>query len=140
MAAVDPYRHSGARPPDPPVPLAAPPQAIGAARRPAGALVAGAIQVRTDTPPEEEDPDADELSALALKKAPPWLISAVFHMAALILLCLLVVAGQKIGQGLTLDVTVDETYAEDLGDQLKFDSPLGVPNCANASASAMRHS
>ncbi len=75
-------------------------------------------QLREDSQPTEE------LSSIALRSSPPWLISAAFHMTVLIILGLLVVAIRS-DDGISLDVAVD-IYAEDLGDQLEFDSPLGM--------------
>jgi hypothetical protein len=66
------------------------------------------------------DKGPEDLSTLAVRNAPPWLISAIFHMTALILLGLMFLPLRPSGQ-VGLEVL---TYAEQIGDQLEFDSPL----------------
>lgn len=56
------------------------------------------------------------------EKASPWLTSAAVHMSVLILLGLLLLPMQPDRQ-ITLEA---QTYAERLGDQLVFDTPLGA--------------
>ncbi len=76
----------------------------------------------------EEMEDEEELSRFATKSAPPWLVSAAFHMLVLILLAISWMAAQPERQiYLSASVTEDEEeiFAEDLGEQLEFDSPLG---------------
>jgi hypothetical protein len=69
-----------------------------------------------DRPEEAEQPD---LAAVALKNAPAWLISAVFHMAVMIVLGLIFlpeVTGSRID--------LESIWAETFGEQLEFPSPL----------------
>jgi len=68
---------------------------------------------------DDEDEPQEELSSVALKNAPPWLVSAVVHMVLMIvlgLLCLRTVGNDRI--------ELLAVYSEDLGEQLMFDSPL----------------
>ena len=76
----------------------------------------GAAMVREH---DDEDVPKEEFSSVALKHAPPWLVSAVVHMVVMIVLGLLfmqTVANDRI--------ELSAIYSEDLGDQLLFDSPL----------------
>lgn len=69
----------------------------------------------------------EEISTIALKNAPPWLVSAAFHMALLIILGLIVMAAAP-RRAFMLDVSIDDEediWAEKLGEQLEYDSPLG---------------
>jgi prenyltransferase beta subunit len=67
----------------------------------------------------EGEEEEEEISTVALKNSPPWLISAVFHMIVLIILGLWVVAQLPKRQ-----IELSAVYAEKLGEQLEFDSPL----------------
>jgi len=72
----------------------------------------------------EEEP-GEEISTAAVKNAPPWLVSAAFHMALLIILGLITMAMAP-RRGVFLEVnTQEDIWAEELGEQLEFDSPLG---------------
>jgi len=99
---------------------AAPVQQPARPTQPAGARpvpvqrAATAAQIRE----RQEEPE-EEITALALKYSPPWLISAAFHMTLLIILGLLVIAMRPERQ-----IHLKAIYAEKLGDQLEFDSPL----------------
>lgn len=66
----------------------------------------------------------EHIAELAVDRAPPWLISAAVHMMLLIVLGLMffaVPAGRQIMLSSTRDI-----FAEHLGEQLEFDSPLGM--------------
>lgn len=67
------------------------------------------------------DPDED-LKQIALKKAPPWAVSCVIHMLALIILGLWYIKPEKIDHGIFLDVASAE-----LGQQL-IDESLDLPS------------
>ncbi len=74
------------------------------------------------SPEEEEHPE--EILEVAVRNAPPWLVSLLVHMALLIILglWLLPPLAKK-----TLTLLVPrEQWAEHLGEQLEFDTPLGV--------------
>ncbi|MDD4270843.1 MAG: terpene cyclase/mutase family protein [Pirellulales bacterium] len=86
---------------------------FGFARQDGGAGAAEAVPVETVELPEED------IQTLALKNAPPWLISAVFHMLVMIILALALFPALVNNQ-----IDLEAVYAEQLGDQLEFDSPL----------------
>ena len=96
------------------------PQPIGARPIPVRSSADTAIRQRDDDQQGEE-----EFSSVALKNSPPWLISAAFHMLLLIILGLLVMSMRDRNQ-IQLDFT--PVYAEQLGEQLEFESPLGMDN------------
>ena len=74
--------------------------------------------------PEEND-DRIDLTELAMRGAPPWLLSAVFHFGVIIILGLMLLPLRDNNQ-INLDASI---YSEELGDQLEFDSPLaGLEN------------
>ncbi|MEX2118454.1 MAG: prenyltransferase/squalene oxidase repeat-containing protein [Pirellulales bacterium] len=80
--------------------------------------------VLRETPLEPED----ELKRLALKQAPPWLISFVLHMLLVIVLGMWMVAGERSYQGVFLDV-----FSDELGEQL--DDPwVSLPNTDDVAA------
>ncbi|HUY88708.1 MAG TPA: prenyltransferase/squalene oxidase repeat-containing protein [Pirellulales bacterium] len=62
------------------------------------------------------DPD-DELKQFALKKAPPWAVSCIVHMLALIILGLWYITPEGDNKGIFLDVAAPE-----VGEQLMSDS------------------
>jgi len=64
----------------------------------------------------EEEPD-EELTTIALKNSPPWLVSAVFHMVVMIILGLIFLPKLVKNQ-----IELETVWAESLGDQLEFDS------------------
>lgn len=74
---------------------------------------------------DDDQQGEEEFSSVALKNSPPWLISAAFHMLLLIILGLLVMSMRDRNQ-IQLDFT--PVYAEQLGEQLEFDSPFGMDN------------
>ena len=154
MAALDPYQQTGGRaeqapdgPPRPLVqatPLAAEPPQV----RPTPAtqlprpLVTARVEPASGGPPPKSssarpilapgaavrpsDGDAqtrEELTSVALKNSPPWLISAAFHMLLLIILGLLAMSMRDRNQ---IHLSLQPVYAEKLGEQLEFDSPLGA--------------
>ncbi len=86
-----------------------------AGRRPVPVQAAkGAAGVRR----RDEEPE-EELSTIALKNSPPWLVSAAFHMCVLIIMGLWLVA-----QIPARHIELQAVYAEQIGEQLEFDSPL----------------
>jgi prenyltransferase/squalene oxidase-like repeat protein len=68
---------------------------------------------------DDEDEPEEELSSVALKHAPPWLVSAAVHMVLMIFLGLLFLPSL-----INDRIELSAIYSEDLGDQLVFDSPL----------------
>ena len=64
----------------------------------------------------EEEPE-EELTTIALKNSPPWLVSAVFHMVLMIILGLIFLPELVRNQ-----IELETVWAESLGDQLEFDS------------------
>ena len=139
VARVIPLAQPGAQPVQPgaPRPVAqgvASPQA----QRPASVTpVAGAagaakpVLIQVERRPEVVDTHEaadlppEDLTEVAVKNAPPWLVSAAVHMALLILLGLIMVAHNAGGQ-VELEFTEDDIWAEELGEQLEIDSPLGM--------------
>ncbi len=74
--------------------------------------------------PEEPGDDAgnetlEEITELALKNAPPWLVSALFHTIVMIVLALLLLPRMLNNQ-----VDLEATFADSIGEQLQFDSPI----------------
>ncbi len=67
----------------------------------------------------QEEQEEVELTKFAVKNAPPWLISALLHTAAMIVLGLLVTASLDEDR-----IELKAVYAETKGDQLEFDSFL----------------
>lgn len=63
----------------------------------------------------------EDIAEIALKNAPPWLISALFHTILMIVLALLLLP-QMLNNQVALEATFAD--ADTLGDQLEFDSPL----------------
>jgi hypothetical protein len=68
------------------------------------------------TPTDEAPPDATQKAA---KKAPPWLVSLVVHMALIIILALLTLPPLLNNQ---IVLTVEPVYAETLGEQVLDDT------------------
>ncbi len=98
-----------------------PPQAAApAATRP---IVVVTTEAASRAEPSVGPPGDEELSAAAMRYAPAWLISVVFHMSVLIILGLLAV---KMRSEDRIRLDIETVYAEQLGDQLEFDSPLGM--------------
>jgi len=153
MAAFDPYQQPGEQPAQPEIPRAEPlppaatpgaersgaqsgpwssarpaqqAKSAAAAPRPVPAQPVavktggGPTGIRTETADAETK---DDLADVAIQRSPPWLISAAFHMIVLIVLGILVVAIQQPDH---VELQVQTVYAEQEGDQLEFDSPLGM--------------
>ena len=104
----------------------APPGAVpGAAKPKPGQKAARPIPVRPAPDGaavrehDNEDEPEEELSSIALKYAPPWLVSAAVHVLLMIVLGLLFM--QSVGND---RIELSAIYSEELGDQLLFDSPL----------------
>lgn len=77
----------------------------------------------TSRPEEQEDKEGeeDELTTFALQSSPPWLVSAVVHMVALIVMALWMVVHELPKNRISLEAVI---YAEKEGEQLEFDTPL----------------
>jgi len=97
----------GAQPANRPLPASA----AGNAPRPIVVQKGDAPGVSEEPP--EEDHDA---AVVAARAAPPWLISAIVHMVALIVLAMILIP-QLMPQQVELEVV----YAEELGEQLEDD-------------------
>ena len=88
-------------------------------------------------PPVPPDPDredgVDQITAIVIDKSPPWLFSLAFHMLAMIIMGLIVYVHipRK-----SIHLNAETIYAEKLGNQLEFDSPLGVPDVETTAESA----
>ena len=128
-ASPEPPAVSPGQPPPGPViqalpasqmPTTAPPLILDPAAKQAGARPA---PVADGKPPSaidepEEEPE-EELTTMALRNAPPWLVSAVFHMLLLITLGLLFLPDLVKNQ-----IELESIWAEKIGEQLEFDSFL----------------
>jgi hypothetical protein len=86
-------------------------------------LVSGAAGTAGRQLQRDDRQGEEEISSLALRNSPPWLISAAFHIVLLILMGLLVMS---MGNRDQIDLVQTPRYAEQLGEQLEFDSVLGV--------------
>jgi len=91
--------------------------AVPAARSPIGSPAGSPAEPPSHVPPE---PPREDLAEKAIRRAPPWLVSAVVHMVGLILLGLLLLPSRS-DSHISLEAQI---YAEQLGDQLDFDTPL----------------
>jgi len=105
-------------------PTAAPAAAAGVApvavARPMPVATGKTSPVRADDAEAEE---AAEQTDKVVKNSPPWLVSMVVHMAGLIIMGLIVyIIPAKEGVQLVVEPDI---FAEKLGNQLEFDSPLG---------------
>jgi len=113
------------------------PASPGQVARPGSAaqpMVARPVAVKTDSSrplvyqrEEDEEESQEELTSIAIKHAPPWLISAAFHMGLLIVLGLCVLAAGMGGDEPELEVSTDDQediWAEELGDQTEYDFPM----------------
>ena len=69
--------------------------------------------------PVPVDQSDESLFLAGLRNAPPWLISAIVHMIAMIVLALLLLP-----QMFNDQVNLEATFADSLGEQLLIDSPL----------------
>jgi len=72
--------------------------------------------------PRDEGAEAEEdFASLGVKRFPPWLIIAAVHVLLITLLGIIVLAGVSPER---VDLLAGALYAESLGEQLEFDSPL----------------
>ena len=99
-----PIRRRGVAAPAQPVPVAASPMAV---------LDLGAPTIRTDSDEEEEQ---EEVTEKAVRAAPPWLVSGVVHMIALILMGIIYLSANRENK-----VQIEAIYAETEGVQLEED-------------------
>ena len=67
-------------------------------------------------PPKEP---AEDITEIALKNAPPWLISALFHTLLMIILAIVLLPSMVNNQ-----VDLEASFSDRLGEQLEFDSPI----------------
>ncbi|GAB6166357.1 hypothetical protein JCM19992_23570 [Thermostilla marina] len=79
------------------------------------------LPVASDDAHSDADEEDEDLTELAVEYAPPWLISAVFHMLLLIVLALIMIP-QMFNR--RIDLNAEIVYAEKEGEQLEFDSPF----------------
>ncbi len=110
------------------------PVQVPAGAQPVGGGVAGAakpVLVKAQRRPEQVDTHEsadlppEDLTEVAIKNAPPWLVSAAVHMVLLIILGLIMVV-RNVGGQVELQFAEDDIWAEELGEQLEIDSPLGM--------------
>ncbi|MCL4204822.1 MAG: squalene--hopene cyclase [Pirellulaceae bacterium] len=107
-----------------PVPLPQSAAALPAAARPIRAAApipvpAGrATLLRSDDEAEEKE---KEVTEVAIKAAPPWMVSAVLHMVILIFLGLMVLA-----RGRDKQVGLEVVYSDELGEQLLDDDLTSI--------------
>ena len=114
---VEPYLEAGALPQDravaegsEPVDLA---EAMAALPAPVRAADVPAIQE------QEDDSQAEDVTAIAVRSSPAWLTSAAVHMALMILLALILLPNLTKEQ-----IELETVWAETLGDQLEVESCL----------------
>jgi len=74
---------------------------------------ASQLEIRADSTDEDAP---HELSEVAARNAPPWLVSLVFHTLLIILLALIYV-----GKELPNTISLNATYADTIGEQLEDD-------------------
>jgi len=67
----------------------------------------------------EREQEEEELTTIALRNSPPWLVSAVFHMLVMIILGVIFLPRLIENQ-----IELETVWAEKLGEQLEFDSFL----------------
>src|SRR3990172_4037541 len=101
-----------------PVPRVPPPQGQVGQPTPARPVLLKGEKPSTAVHQREEE-QKDELTTVALKKSPPWLVSAVFHMLVIIILGLIFLP--KLARN---RIELETVWAESLGEQLEFDSFL----------------
>jgi len=92
---------------------------------PAAAAVGGLprIVVEADQREAEEEPISD----VAVRNAPPWLVSTIFHMALLIILALIAVVTQVDGPvELTVVAEEEDEDFDDLGNPEDVDDSMGL--------------
>jgi hypothetical protein len=98
----------------------------------AGGTSFGMPLIRTDS---DEDEEAEVVTDKAIRAAPPWLVSGVVHMIALILMGVLYLANNRENK-----VQIEAIYAETLGVQLEDDilqdsGQMEMPNVKDAALS-----
>jgi len=121
---ASPYVPSQPLPRAQPLPQGQPVRPGAVAPRPAEAVPARPILLQTAPTPSairttDGEDQEEEITAVAVKNAPPWLISAVFHMVVIIVLAVLIVP-----QLVRDRIELETVWAEKLGDQIEFDSFL----------------
>ena len=84
------------------------------AHQPSGKVAAP--QTEEELPPEEP---TEDIAEIALKNAPPWLVSALFHTLLMIVLALMFLPSMINNQ-----VDLEASFSDTLGEQLEFDSPI----------------
>ncbi len=94
---------------------------------PGGRSVAtpGTLRSGQQVPPEEGEESEQDVVEVAVRNAPPWLVSLLVHMGLLIILgiWLLPIIPKK---NISVLMVPPDRWAEHLGEQLEFDTPLGV--------------
>ncbi len=102
-----------------------PQRPVGAA---AGAATPNGEAVR------EEPAGGDLVTTLVIEKSPPWLFSMAFHMLMMIFMGLIVYVNIP---SKPIHLEAEAIYAEKLGDQLLFDTPLGEPDVKTTAEHAL---
>ncbi len=112
-------------------PSSSQPSPQGNATSPAGQPIIRPIQSKAPEPrqPKPSAPEADaeasgdepteDIAEIALKNAPPWLVSALFHTILMIVLALVLIPSMMNNQ-----VDLEAQFSDTLGEQLEFDSPI----------------
>ena len=95
-------------------PLPVYPVPLDTASLPLGPM--GNVAIRVDAPPADGD-DEDELLDFGalVRKAPPWLISSILHLLALLALGLWIFASE-----VKKSIVLEASYAEEIGEQLEM--------------------
>ncbi|MBU4400947.1 MAG: squalene--hopene cyclase [Planctomycetes bacterium] len=101
-------------------------------QRPVGAAAVAAT--RNDDAAREEPADDDLVTTLVIEKSPPWLFSMAFHMLMMIVMGLIVYVNIP---SKPIQLEAEAVYAEKLGDQLEFDTPLGEPDVKTTAEHAL---
>jgi hypothetical protein len=70
---------------------------------------------RAEPAPDGDEPPLVDLGSM-LRESPPWLVSAVIHMAVMIIFGLMIVQAHN-----TTDLLLDAGYSEDVGDPIEDD-------------------
>ena len=96
------------------------------ARHPAPGAAAPQSDGEVPADDEAEEGMAEEIAEIALKNAPPWLVSALFHTLLMIVLALVLLPSMMNNQ-----VDLEATFSDRLGEQLEFDSPLAGNDLEN---------
>lgn len=72
---------------------------------------------------EETNEEPKDLEQIAIRSAPPWLVSLVVHLVAIVILALVVIAQRETK---VIEIISEPVYAEKLGDQV-LDATLQSP-------------